>query len=806
VIERFRKEMLEEMQTTNDPAYPAFRDRNNPGKIKEFMHEQNIKEKIRGMPQNSEYRKALVYYLSYLKKLLIKNMFKRIHKVTAVVLLMFFATIGQLDGQNILLRNDNYIKDYGLKDYIYLSKDLPHAENKPWKLVCQMAYNCQFQPWIQVQSKGNDSISFNSSNPLVLYLAKTETAAIQSGSHRYEAKNWISGEGAVYTIPAGVEVEAVKYRETGFKTTFAGSFECNDNDYNILWQKGARTGYICMRDHFYDCPDRERVGFWGDGTPELDQCFYAFDTASYHLCKDLILRPIQAGFYPGQQLEFLGKYGLWFYYMHTGDFASIASVYESTKNFLFNTYKPGKKNQWFDWGNEIKDIAVIETSFMYIDLETLKKMSLLTGHDADTPKINFKLDSIKSTFNNRFWKGNYYMSNQVNTPDDRANAMAVNAGLAEPAKWEAIYNNVLTKYENSSCFFDRWVFEALCKMGKQEYALLRIYKRYKTMIPCSFTTLWEHYDRWWATKKNAFDDASSLNHGWNPPVILLSHVITGISPEIPGWKVYHVFPKEAFLRSLKVVVPTIHGNIKVLIDKTTRKYTLMVSSPPNTTAIVGIPKSSFSKLKEIKVNGKRIWYGTFTGSVKNVCWAGEDGGYIKFKVPAGMWKFNASGSLNITSPKPVMPAPSKEIKLNKKPWTASASVKDSFFLFSGDKIPVDVSAANAIDGDHWTGWRDMTRKQYPGQWLMIDMKKLQKFDKIELDNTWALWDSPNRYVVSVSNDEKHWSKPIARGSGKLGITDITFPLREARYIRITQTGNDPNYNWSIYEIDVYRKK
>ena len=29
------------------------------------------------------------------------------------------------------------------------------------------------------------------------------------------------------------------------------------------WNKAARTAYICMRDHFYDCPDRERVGFWG---------------------------------------------------------------------------------------------------------------------------------------------------------------------------------------------------------------------------------------------------------------------------------------------------------------------------------------------------------------------------------------------------------------------------------------------------------------------------------------------------------------------------------------------------------------
>lgn len=703
--------------------------------------------------------------------------------------------------------NSNRIKDYGLKAYVYLSKDLPHSDNKPWKLVCQMPYNCQFQPWIKLKSDSGKIINLNSSNPLVLYLTKTEDVVTKPGVTTYEAKNWISGEGAIYTIPAGVTVEAVKYRETGYDTKFAGSFECNDNDLNILWKRAARTGYICMRDHFYDCPDRERVGFWGDGTPELDQCFYAFDTSSYALCKDLVLRPLKAGFYPGQQLEFLGQYGLWFYYMHTGDLKSVSAMYESTKNFLFNTYKPGKKNQWFDWGKEIKDIAVIENSFLYIDLTTLKKIALLTGHSDDTSSINIRLDSIRNNFNKDFWKGNYYMSSQVSTPDDRANAMAVNAGLAEPSKWEAIRNNVLLKVRNSSSFFDRWVFEALCKMGKEEDALLRMYDRYKTMINSSFSTLWEHYDRWWATKKDAFDDASSLNHGWNPPVIFLSQTIAGIAPEQAGWDLYHVFPKEAFLKSIKVVVPTIHGNIKVSMHKTSSDYSITLNSPLKTRAIVGIPKKSFSIVKSIKVNGVLVWDGSYIGSLKNVLWAGEDSEYIKFNVPAGIWNFLANGKLMLDTPKPAgKPAVQQGVKLNNKTWTASSSTKDSSFLFSGDKMPVDISAANAIDGDHWTGWRDMSGTQHPGQWFMVDMKTLQKFDKIQLDNTWALWDSPNRYIVTVSNDGKEWSQPVAEGSGPLGITEISFPTKYARFIKITQSGSDPKYNWSIYEMDVYRKK
>ncbi|MDP4213594.1 MAG: discoidin domain-containing protein [Bacteroidota bacterium] len=708
------------------------------------------------------------------------------------------------DGKKVRPASHAPIKDYGLKEYIYLSKDLPHIENKPWKLVCQMPYNCQFQPWIQLKAPEGRLISLNSSNPLVLYLTKTEKYQTKSGEQHYEAKHWISGEGAIYTIPAGVLVEAVKYRETGYDTKIAGSFECNDNDYNILWKKGARTAYLCLRDHFYDCPDRERVGFWGDGTPELDQCFYAFDTASHALCKELVRRPLDAGFYPGQQLEFLGKYGLWFYYMQTGDLESIKLVYDSTKNFLFNTYRFGHKNQWFDWGKDIKDIAVTEICFMYIDLKSLKKMAELTGHDSDTTAINKKLDSIKSTFNSSYWKGNYYMSAQVSSPDDRANAMAINAGLAENTKWDAIYKNVLTKYQNSSCFFDRWVFEALCTMGKQDYALLRMYSRYRTMIPCSFTTLWEHYDRWWASRINAFDQGSSLNHGWNPPVLLLSQTIAGISPEEAGWKTYHVFPKEAFLNSIKVVVPSIKGDIKVNLHKTTTKYSLGLISPPNTKAIVGIPKGSFSDLTSIQVNGVTIWDRSYIGGVNGISRAGEDSGYIKFYAEPGSWNFVATGMLPIVSPKPAAAVPMARQKLDKKSWTATSSVKDSVFSFNDDKISTE--AANAIDEDHWTGWRDMTHKQHPMQWFLVDMKKQQKFDQVVVDNTWALWDSPNKYSVSVSHDGKKWGAPVASGSGEPGITTINFPEQNVRYIKITQTGKDTTYNWSIYELDVYRGK
>ena len=692
------------------------------------------------------------------------------------------------------------IKNYGLKPYVSMNHHLPHSEATPWKLVCEMPYNCQFQPSIDLDGPAGKEVNFNSSNPLVLYLTATESCTTQAGDHTYEAKNWISGEGAVYTIPAGVTVKSVRYRETGYDTSITGSFECNDEDYNILWRRAARTAYLCMRDHFYDCPDRERVGFWGDGTPELDQCFYIFDPKSHAICRELVKRQLEPDFYPGQHLEFLGEYGLWFYYMQTGDKQSLVDVYEPTKNFLLHTYKFGNKGTWFDWGNDNKDTSVIENCFMVIDLKTLKDIAVLANRQSDLPEIDKRLNQIRSTFDQKYWKGGYYQSIDVTAPDDRANAMAVLAGLATPDKWDVINQNVLSKTTNSSCFFDRWVFEALCKMGRQDQAMLRMSNRYRTMIESSFTSLWEHYDRWWASWLNAFDEGSSLNHGWNPPAILLSHDIAGVRPLDPGWGRFEVFPKESFLKSIKVTVPTVKGLIKVEIRKSATTYEIDVQSPSGCNPILGIPKSSFMRLDSVRL-GDRLIMDARLPAGKPTPWKDEDG-YFKFEVAPGHFHLKATGSVRLSNVKSPRPPEVKVQSLDNRNWTAQASVPDSSFLFSGAKIPIDISAMNAIDGDHWTGWRDMTQLQHPGQWFEVDMKRVQSFNQIELDNTWALYDYPRKYEVSVSTDGKSWSKPIATGAGQLGINKIRFQPQKARWIRITQTGSDPTYHWSIYDLQV----
>jgi hypothetical protein len=121
------------------------------------------------------------------------------------------------------------------------------------------------------------------------------------------------------------------------------------------------------------------------------------------------------------------------------------------------------------------------------------------------------------------------------------------------------------------------------------------------------------------------------------------------------------------------------------------------------------------------------------------------------------------------------------------------------------------SAQNAIDGDFTTRWHSGPQK--PGVYFQIDMGKLNKVSGLSLHLGQSPSDYPRGYRVEVSNDGKGWLQVAEDMLNSPSIisylrpmeekqTIITFNEIEAKFIKITQTGKDPVYYWSIYEIEV----
>ena len=393
-------------------------------------------------------------------------------------------------------------KDFGLKNYVksYKSKDT---------LICVLPYNAQFTPYIKIKSPEGCRIVMGTDN-YYYYNGATENLRAEyitkAGIQEYESLGWMNGHRMYYFIPEEVEVLDVKYRETGYDCDLAGSFYSSDAFLNQLWRKSLRTLYVTMRDTYMDCPERERAQWTGDAVNESGESFYALSPSSHALTKKWlceiidwqqddgsIFAPVPAGNWrlelPGQTLASVGYYGAWNYYLHTGDKVTLHHLYPAIKRYM----ELWKENEtgvvsfrnvgwvWGDWGSE-RDMFLLINVWYYLALKGMYQMALELGYTNDADSYIRRMTSFKNAFNTHYWTGIAYRdSSYKGKTDDRVQALAVVAGLADKDKYEALLNIFKTE-KHSSPYMEKYVFEAMMMMGYEVEALARHKERMKYMV------------------------------------------------------------------------------------------------------------------------------------------------------------------------------------------------------------------------------------------------------------------------------------------------------------------------------------
>ena len=146
----------------------------------------------------------------------------------------------------------------------------------------------------------------------------------------------------------------------------------------------------------------------------------------------------------------------------------------------------------------------------------------------------------------------------------------------------------------------------------------------------------------------------------------------------------------------------------------------------------------------------------------------------------------------------------KETEGREKPWTLKELAaylpkplpRDDWIVTAShnpDKAPM------AIDNDAGSRF-DTGKPQKPGMWFMIEFPKTTTVGSILLDSSRSRDDYPRGYKVEASDDGESWSKPLATGLGRKGMTEINFQKVRTKYIRITQTVQTSNKFWSIHEL------
>ena len=503
-----------------------------------------------------------------------------------------------------------FLKDYGLKDYVN-SKDYEnYTVNKLFgeKITVDIPYNAQLTPYLKITAPAGKKIRITTENTAIG--AVSTTYITKEGEQEFETPGWFNGEHITYKIPKGVTVISLKYRETGYNSAFSGDFRCNDEFLNSLWQKSLRTLYVTMRDNFMDCPDRERAQWWGDVTSEMIMTMYSMDSNSYllyqkgveamlsHIDGTKVLQtvvPINGDYFelPVQQLA--GIVGFLTYYEYTGDKAFVEKVYNASIDYL-KLWEIGENNlvvhrsgswDWPDWGKKA-DMTAIENAWVYYALSSVQKMAEIIGETDDLEFIKERKDTISKGYK-ALWTEEGFRSEDAKKCDDRANALAVLAGLAEKEQYDTI-KAVLTSTKNSSPYMEYYVLEALCKMGEYEAADNRIKERYEDMVNKDYSTLWEFWNSWQGT----------MNHAWSGgPLVIMSKHFAGIAPIEAGYEKVKIDPQYALSDTLSCTVPSVKGLITLNYEKTSDNYIINVTLPENMKTVLYIPEGA-----EVSINSE----------------------------------------------------------------------------------------------------------------------------------------------------------------------------------------------------------
>lgn len=140
-------------------------------------------------------------------------------------------------------------------------------------------------------------------------------------------------------------------------------------------------------------------------------------------------------------------------------------------------------------------------------------------------------------------------------------------------------------------------------------------------------------------------------------------------------------------------------------------------------------------------------------------------------------------------------------------WPASRALDDGRVLLNAYGTTATASpsgdAKNAVDDDATTRWTTGAGQE-PGQYLQVDLGRLQPVRRVVLDTGTDSGDYPRGYTLFTSSDGVHWSDaPAATGTGDGQLTRIDFPATAARFLRVVQTATAPQW-WSIADLRVYR--
>lgn len=373
---------------------------------------------------------------------------------------------------------------------------------------------------------------------------------------------------------------------------YKGSFRCDDEDVNKIWDMCAYTLHLNMREVLTEAIKRDRWLWGGDA-------YQAFKFNNYlFFDKEIVRRSTIAlrGKEPfNEHINTITDYSLYWviglheYYVTYGDIEFIKNIYdkavslmefcetrEDEKGFIVQ-----KNNDWIfvDWSDIDKDGAVCAEQMLYIAAnKAMAALTRLVG--ADPSSYEEKYSRLVETTNKFFWKeekGAYidcYESGK-NHISRHANVFAILYDVANEEQKAKIIENVLENDKITKIttpYFEGFELDVMGKIGHFDFIENVIKTYWKGMLDLGATTVWEEYNPNLSGAQHyemyGKKYGKSLCHAWGAsPIYLLGKYYLGVTPTSSGYETFEVKPYLGGFKFIDGVVPIKDGSVRVKLSK-----------------------------------------------------------------------------------------------------------------------------------------------------------------------------------------------------------------------------------------------
>lgn len=368
---------------------------------------------------------------------------------------------------------------------------------------------------------------------------------------------------------------------------YIGSFECDDERVNDIFNTAAYTVHVNMQEHLWDGIKRDRLVWIGDMHTEVLTICNVFGAqniipASLDHVRDITPK--------GKWMNNISSYSLWWimchydYYMYSGDLEYL----KEQKDYMFDLLDTvqtlvdddGHENfpdYFLDWPNNANAGAKHAglQALLKLSLERGAELAALLGDKKLADDCRAKAELLKK-----------------HIPDccgsKQAASLLALGGIesAEKLDKEIISPNGAHGY---STFFAYYTLAAKAMAGNTEEAIAHMKDYYGAMLDLGATTFWEDFNLDWTTNAAPIDEIvpegkddihgdfgaycykqfrHSLCHGWSsgPVPFLMRHVL-GVNVLEAGCKKLSVKPNLCGLKYVRGTFPTPYGVVEIYADK-----------------------------------------------------------------------------------------------------------------------------------------------------------------------------------------------------------------------------------------------